>query len=345
MKLPALKQIVILVAMQMGLFTVAHASTYCVQNGGELKAALVDVSNGGIANGHDNTIRLASGIFAASNASFTFNSSSGYALTIQGGYDATCTVQNPAPGQSRLDGGSTTQTLNVQTNGLVQIRNVTLQHGFNAGSAGAGGQIYLSAAAAQLVFANNQVIDNVDTYSVGGLTIFGMGTAVIHANLFAGNSAPAASALATNLASGGVVYLTNNTITGNTNTATGNTITALGGGSASGYVSNNISFGNGVATDYYLYSYQTFEFRNNLYHAISGVPTDASADNIDVDPKFIGAGNYRLSGLSPALAAGLINPAGGLPATDLDGHAFPAGGRADMGAFQDTIYIDGFDGS
>jgi hypothetical protein len=329
----------------LGLFLAvpAHASTYCVHNGAELGLALADVSDGGIANAHDNAILLASGTFATVGGPFTFNSSSGFALMIEGGYDSTCTTQDTTPGLSQLDGSGTSQVFNFQTNGNIGVRHVTIQHAYKAGSAGGGGQIYLNNAAAVAVFADNQVIDNTDTFGTGGLTVFGVGTVTIAANLFAGNSAPAASALSTSMAAGSIIYLVNNTIAGNTNTSGGNMITALGGTNAGGYASNNISHGNTNGDDFYLYSFQTFEFHNNDYHALNGVPTDGSAGNIDLDPKFVGAGDYRLSGASPVLAGGLTNPVGGLPAVDLDGHAFPGRGRADMGAFEETIFIDGFE--
>lgn len=326
------------------LASVAHASTYCVHTGPELGFALTDVSDGGIANTHDNTILLASGTFATSGGPFTFISSSGFALAIEGGYDSTCTTQDVTPGLSQLDGGNTSQVIAFQTNGNISVRHVTIQHAYKGGSAGGGGQIDLTDAAAVAVFADNQVINNTSTYAAGGLTVFGVGTVNIDANLFAGNSAPAASALSVNMDTGSIVYLTNNTIAGNSNTSSGSMIAALGGGTASGYVSNNISYGNINGYDFYLYSFQTFEFHNNDFHALSGAPTANSGGNVDLDPGFVGAGDYRLSGTSPVLAGGLTNPAGGLPAVDLDGHAFPSRGRADMGAFEETIFIDGFDG-
>lgn len=323
---------------------VANASTYCAHSGTELALDLVDVSDGGIANGHDNTILLASGMFSVNGGPFTFNSSSGFALTIDGGYDSTCSAQSLTPGQTRLDGSATSQVINLQTNGHLTLRHLTIQNGSHNGSAGGGGQIYLSSSEALLLFADNQVTGNSTDYAAGGLTVFGSGTIHINANLFADNSAPASSAFSTSMGAGSVVYLTNNTIVGNTNSENGNMITALGGGTASGYVSNNVSYGNVNGYDFYLSSFQTFAFNNNDFHALTGSPATTSSGNVDLDPKFVGSGNYRLSGVSPLLGAGLTNPTGGLPAEDLDGYSFPAHGRADMGAYEETIFIDGFDG-
>ena len=103
--------------LAMFLACAAQASTYCVHTGPELGFALADASDGGIANTHDNTILLAGGTFAVSGGPFTFISSSGFALTIEGGYDSTCATQDTTPGLSQLDGGGTHQVISFQTNG------------------------------------------------------------------------------------------------------------------------------------------------------------------------------------------------------------------------------------
>src|SRR5262249_13171870 len=150
-------------------------------------------------------------------------------------------------------------------------------------------------------------------------------------------------AFSTGMSAGSTLYFTNNTIAGNTNTSAGNMITAFGGGSAGGFVSNNISYANVNGYDYYLYSYQTFEFHNNDFHTLNGAAALGSSGNVDVDPQFAGPGTYPLPGPSPLLHAGLITPAGGMPATDLDGYAFPAHGKLDMGTYEETIFADGVD--
>src|SRR5512144_1972496 len=68
----------------------AHATTYCAHNASELIADLAEASTAGTANGHDNAIRLAAGTFTTSSAPFTFTSASGFALTLEGGYDGIC---------------------------------------------------------------------------------------------------------------------------------------------------------------------------------------------------------------------------------------------------------------
>jgi hypothetical protein len=65
----------------------AHAANYCAHTGTDLVTYLAEVSTDGTANNHDNTIRLSGGTFTTSGDPFTFKSASGFALTIEGGYD------------------------------------------------------------------------------------------------------------------------------------------------------------------------------------------------------------------------------------------------------------------
>jgi hypothetical protein len=198
-----------------------HAKTYCAHNASELQAALSDAGSAGTSNNQDDTIHVTSGTFTTSGALFFFGTVSGFALTLEGGYNGTCSSQNPDPGVSALDGANLTQVLSIQTNGDITVRHLTIQNANYGGSAGGGAAIALNNANAGeiAIFDSNVVRDNVDSFATGGLTIFGKGTAYIENNLFVGNSAPAAAALSTSLTVG-TVYITNNTISDNTNTGT-----------------------------------------------------------------------------------------------------------------------------
>lgn len=327
--------------------TGAHAANYCAHTSAELIADLTDVSTGGIADGHDNTILLAAGTFTTSGAPFTFKSASGFAFMLEGGYNSTCTTQSSVPGTTVLDGGGATQVINLQTNGTILLSHVTIQHASYNGSAGAGGQVNLTDPAAVLVFEANQVLDNTTTYSVGGLTVFGTsGTATLQNNLFAGNSAPTAAAFSTALQSG-TVYITNNTIAANTNTLSNSMIATIGGAGVTAHVSNNVSYGNlGSGTyDFYLSGFENVEFIHNDYGSITGAPALSSSGNlIGIDPKFVGGGDYNLQATSPLLRAGTTSPPGGLAANDLDGNPRSIGGYVDIGAFEniDVIFANGF---
>jgi hypothetical protein len=317
----------------------ANATTYCAHNASELQAALSDAGSAGTSNNQDNTIHVTSGTFATSGATFTFGTVSGFALTLEGGYDGTCSSQSLAPGVSVLDGGNLSRVLSLQTNGDITVRHLTIQNANYSSSAGGGAAIALNNANAGeiAIFDSNVVRDNFDGWGGGGgLSIFGNGTAYIENNLFTGNSGPTV----------GIVYITNNTITDNTNTLSNSAITSIGAGTA-GHVSNTISYGNHGTSidDFYLYT-SNVDFVHDDYISIHGTPAPGSTGNlIGVDPRFVAADDYHLRSTSPLLRAGTLAPPGGLPVMDIEGHPRSAAGPVDLGAFQnvDFIFANGFD--
>src|SRR5450432_617859 len=131
-----------------GHFTTAGAAPICVHTNGEFQAALNAAGTGGGFNGQDTAIFLASGMYATAGSTFVFSTASGHALTIEGGYDDQCGVQNPMPGQTMLDGGGTDLVLELQSNGALDVRHLTIQHGFRHGGDGGAAQIVLTDAAA-----------------------------------------------------------------------------------------------------------------------------------------------------------------------------------------------------
>jgi hypothetical protein len=321
----------------------AHANTYCVHSAFELGTDLSDVSTAGAANGSDHVMHLIGGTFLTSGAAFNYHDESGSTFTLDGGWDSSCTTQDPAPGVTRLDGGNATAALHMETNGTINAHHLTIQGGKNDGSAGAGAQMYLSDAAAVLLFENNQIVSNNTTFATGGLAAYGVGGTVhINDNLFAGNTAPTAAALSTGMNSG-TVYLTNNTIVGNSSSSNGAMTVDLANGGASGVVSNNIVYGNTAAYDFELAANDSWQFKNNDFHNIKGVAFPSG--NIDVDPKFAGVDDYHLISTSPLLRAGTLVPDGGLPATDLEGNPRTVAGRVDIGAYEDVdvIFADDFE--
>ncbi len=325
-----------------------HATTYCAHNASELQAALSDAGSAGTSSNQDNTVHVTSGTFTTSAAPFYFGTVSGFALTLEGGYDATCSSQSLAPGASVLDGADLTQVLSIQTNGDITVRHLTIQNANYGGSAGGGAAIALNNANAGeiAIFDSNVVRDNFDGYGGGGgLSIFGNGTAYIENNLFTGNSGKTVAAFSASMTVG-IVYITNNTITDNTNTMGNSAIVSIGAGTAA-HVSNTISYGNhGTATDdFYLYT-SNVEFVRDDYTTINGTPAAGSSGNlIAVDPKFVAVDDFHLRSTSPLLRAGTPSPAGGLPVMDIEGHPRDVAGPVDLGAFQnvDFIFANGFD--
>ena len=345
-----------------GMLNGAQAATHCAHTSADLTGYLAAASTGGADNGQDNIIHLTSGTFATSGAAFNFSTTSGFALTIDGGYDGTCANQDPAPGLSVLDGGGTNQVFSIQTNGAITLSHLTIQHGLRAGSSNGGGigiflnQIQAGDPIPTAILDGDVVRDNSSDYASGALTVFAPspnpdaheGLVSIRNSLFVGNSAPSAGAIFIDLGPGSSAYLTNSTITGNTCNNPGCSITSLGdaSGALNGFVSNTISYANTSTYDFFLYFDGSVEFTNDDFGSTTGTPATSSSGNlIGIDPKFTGSGDYRLTSTSKLLRAGNLTPAGGLPATDLEGNPRSIANRVDMGAFEnvDVIFVDGYD--
>jgi hypothetical protein len=74
---------------------------------------------------------------------------------------------------------------------------------------------------------------------------------------------------------------------------------------------------------------------------LTGSPPSTDVGNVAVAPQFVDRdnGDFHLAGNSPLF--GLTpNPIGNF---DLDGHRRPRYGHADPGAYEDTVFADGFD--
>jgi hypothetical protein len=328
------------------------ANTYCAHNATELSTALTDAGNGGTHNGQSNVVHITDGTFTTSAAPFFFGTTSAADLTLDGGWNTSCTIQNLSPGMTVLDGGGSTQVLSIGTNGDLTVAHLTIRNGNYGVSAGSGAAIALNGldAGAILIFSNNVVRDNVSTFGGGGagLAISGNGTVTVENNLFTGNSSTTAAALAVSLTVG-TAYLTNNTITHNTNSTSASSITSIGASTATGYVSNTISYANlgpGIR-DFYLYGTGKVLFVHDDYSSIDGGAAAAGGTGnfAGVDPKFASASDFHLKSSSPVLRAGTTIPSGGLPDKDLDGNPRIFAGKIDLGAYEnvDAIFFNGFD--
>jgi hypothetical protein len=335
------------------LATNALANTYCPQSAAQLSMALADAGNGGAHNGQNNIIHIGAGTLTTTGVAFFFGTTSGADLTIDGGWNSACTVQSPSPGTTVLDGGSLTQVLSISTNGNLTVMHLTIRHGSYVGGAGSGAgsgaAIALNGANANaiVIVSSNVVRDNTSSVDGGaGLAISGSGTVTVEDNLFTGNSSTTVAALSVNLTLG-TAYLTNNTITNNTNSTNGSAITSIGSSSATGFVSNTISYANQGPSikDFHLDGTGTVQFVHSDYASIDGTPAAGTGNFTNVDPKFVSAADYHLRDFSPLLRAGTATPMGGLPAMDLEGNPRSSAGKVDLGAYQNVylIFANGFD--
>jgi hypothetical protein len=147
---------------------------------------------------------------------------------------------------------------------------------------------------------------------------------------------------------GGAINFVNNTVTGNSAHTHGGGIYLAAGGSAH-RLYNNIIRGNSTEVGWLL-SQDIFQsvsstvpgnsvtIANSDYQYMGIWPdtpvTPTLTANIDLDPKFVGGGNYRLQSTSPCINTGTNSPPGGLPSSDLGDSPRILNVTVDMGAYE-----------
>jgi parallel beta-helix repeat protein len=147
---------------------------------------------------------------------------------------------------------------------------------------------------------------------------------------------------------GGAMNFVNNTVTGNSAHTHGGGIYLAASGSAH-RLYNNIIRGNSTEVGWLL-SQDIFQsvsstvpgnsvtIANSDYQYLGLWPIDPVTPtltaNINLDPSFIGGGNYRLQSISPCINTGTNSPPGGLPSSDLDGLPRIQNVTVDMGAYE-----------
>jgi hypothetical protein len=335
----------------------AQAHVFCVNSANApadpqhgLRQALAAAADGGAYNAEDNTIRLVRGnysVLPTSSQGFTFISTSGHKLDINGGYDADCSALIEDPTQTVLDGAGMYAVLVTSSTADVSLRWVTLQNGYLGLSDGGGLSAFLTSASSELILEYDIIRDNTVGLAGAGVIISGSGLIYIEDDLITGNSAGNVAALFIDT-TGSTIYLINNTIAGNINTYMSTTSNvALDNGDANTvYASNNIFWGNTATADLDFSSVSNVNLVSNDYASINGTP-DTDTNNQGIDPQFVGGGNYRLSVNSPLLNTGTLTPAGSaaLPTIDIAGNPRSFNSTVDFGAYErgNEIFKCGFD--
>jgi len=168
----------------------AWAAQFCVSKAADLQTDLTTASS----NGEDNVIMVVQGTYTGN---FTYGSSSGKSITLQGGYTAGCVSQVFNPAKTVLDGNHAGAVLALQdTNGgNISVREFTIRNGNNTTGSGGGVFAYSSS-----------------TLGTGG-------TITLSGNTFTGNTGGEAGGVYaqsySNSGTGGTITLTENTFTGN----------------------------------------------------------------------------------------------------------------------------------
>ena len=325
----------------------AQANTFCVATAQQLQDALTASSDGGLYGGETNTIAIVQGTYttgaATGNGPFHYsNSTIGVRININGGLDATCTTQTPKASLTVLDGNHASQVLRISSaDGRVTVTTLTIQNGESSMSGG-GLSInnFVGANSGASVF-DNIIQNNHTTVADGGLYIAVVGSGhvlILQNNLIVGNSADLGDGAGEAVGTGGQ-FISNNTVTQNTTTAMGGFGGLYCGGPGRCNVTNNIFWNN---TNFGLYLGSTnADVEYNDYGTLGGSTPDTSQGNVSVAPKFVNAngGNFHLAGDSPLRGFSPLLIAG----FDLDGNSYPSAGKSDLGAYAETIFVDGFD--
>lgn len=330
------------------------AHTLCVNSADTLRSALSAVSTNGAYNAEDNTIQMARGTYHANGSPFGYVSDDSHSLHISGGFhfDAgVCTTQIQNPELTILDGDALSLLWNSQnTVGALTIRWVTFQNGLIDDNIAGIVRINRSQDSTGNVVFNNNIVRNNHAGDTGGLTIQtgGTGTLQMRNNLIANNLGDISVGACEIYIAGAGGSFVNNTVANNVVT----TSPLTGGCYFSGpqmsqfTMSNNIFWGN---TRFDAINFGNVGvFIKNDYGNVSGTGGPGSTGNVDVDPKFVSATNFRLLANSPVLGQGTITPVGGLPTIDIQGNPREYSSTVqtvDMGAYErgDELFADGFD--
>jgi hypothetical protein len=207
----------------------AWGAEFCVDNATNLQNAL----NTAAENSQDDTIKVVQGTYSGN---FSYSSSQGYGITLEGGYALGCASRVVDPANTTLDGGGSGRVLYLLngSGGDIQVDGFTIQNGSISGG---GGGIYAYSFSALATAGNVTLLNNI----IQGNSATGSGE---------GGGAYARSA--SNSGTAGNITLLNNTVTGNTSGNFGGGIEAYSvsyWGPAAGSITliNNIIAGNTAA--------------------------------------------------------------------------------------------------
>lgn len=327
----------------------ALAATFCVSTASELQGALDASANGGAHNGEDNFILIERGTYktgaASGNEAFHYLSYAATgALYIAGGYDPGCPARDGHAASTILDGNHATQVLSIiNSHANVEVNGLTIQNGETTLDGGGLAINDVSAQLARVVVSDLIVRNNHTTGQYGGLYVgAGAYDLYLESNLIVGNSSDSGPGAGVVVPGTGLALVYNNTVAQNTTSVAG----GIGGLLlfnlySTGYVLNNIFWNNTHVGVYFQTSDVALDY--NDYGTAGGSTPNESSGNLSTAPKFVdgAGGDFHLAGDSPLLG---ISPYIVASSADPDGNALAgSGGRGDLGAYYETIFVDGFE--
>jgi hypothetical protein len=334
------------------------ANVFCVASSDNLTDALASLSTSAVDTDADE-IRIRTGSYSAPVGGWVGSVTTHHALTIRGGFtDEGCTQQTLDASMTILDGNGTSGVLTINTplmpNSDIEVSGLTFQNGMGnsavescAGGLKIGdpgpinnGKVLIE----RNIFRDNSAVSNgFSSHTVGGLLAATDGTSLtVRGNLFLNNSSP--NEAAASLHSDHEIDVSNNTFVGNHSTDSMlQTRFALDFFTASGLMlSNNIFWGNRTGDGEFdiNLSGQLIHATlvNNDIQAATGT-AKSETQTMNVDPEFVGNGDFRLSVFSTLIDAGVDSPPGGLASVDLDGAPRIDATAADLGAYESSYIL------
>lgn len=320
----------------------AFAGTFCVSTVGGIQSALTIAEN----NSESDTINVVGGSYSLT-APLTFDSTETRSLRIEGGWNAACTSRTGS--ETLLSGQNQVSVLDIfSVSGSLGILHLTFAGGRSTASLEA--PIEISGNTGDVLVELNQFIGNRSTAGVGAASVYaGSGRLRFRNNLLVGNRGAIIGATFL-VQDSGDAWVTGNTVVGNNadQTATAGGLAIAGNGQFT--LSNNIFWNNaGTANFDFKANSAHSRYNNDIGLLGSGTAAEQIVAEQYVDPLFESCPgflclNFKLSGKSPLVNAGIDAPAGGQSAADLAGSSRTIGVHVDIGAYEsDVLFADEFE--
>jgi hypothetical protein len=324
----------------------AAAFTFCVSDAGGLRDAFAAASTGGAHDGEDNIVDLVAGTYSAATigAGFDYEQASTQALQLQGGFAPGCATRSADPSATVVDGASAYLPLRLfNLYGPINVDGVTIQHGL---STEYGGGLAINYCGLCIPQSTNSISlthlimrDNTSTHRCGGFFAIAGGSMLVANSLFIRNAA------GDTLGGAACLYSVDEILLFHGNTVADNTSVAGTDATGGVYFEHTVEiedsiFWSNSGFGLLLGSQSSVMLRND-YGSRTGEDPILEVGDVSVNPRFYDPvdGDYRLASDSPLLGFSDVL----LTGSDLDGHPFPAGGFQDIGAYEDTVFVEGFD--
>lgn len=341
---------VLLVVVALCIARSAPAHDFCVSSAAQLQAALAAASDGGAYGGEDNEILVVKGVYKTGadtgNGAFSYASTGRHAIAISGGYSSGCASGGASQAASAtiLDGGHFSAVLVLSSpHGAIFLNGFTLRNGESVES-GAGLRVNsddLNAVDAFVGLSRLIVRDNHSSRQGGGLFVAAGTSLNFDTSLVVGNSSDSRFGAGW-VTSGEGTHVDNLTVTRNASSYPPSPIGGLAFANETTHTVTNSIFWNNTSAGFFFAAGGNAYIYYSDYGAIDGTAPVHAVHDLSVKPQFVAPGDddFHLAGNSPLLGFGVHT----VSVTDLDGRPYPSDGRVDIGAYAETIFMDGFDG-